>query len=141
MANLSGRNPSSSSLMAESTTSVSDTTATAELSAPHADEIVEWDGMYSTLRDRYLQQLAASAKDDPETMQRFQSREESQKKKKSKKSNNPFRDDEGAGTVGMDNLLSEEENMWKSCFATMESRATTQKSKESMYSYYLTFGN
>ena len=72
---------------------------------------------------------------DPKTMQRFQSREESQKKrkKKAKNSDNPFRDDDDSGEVGIENLSMEEEFCWKRIFMTLESRAMGDEVKESKY--------
>ncbi|PVH83216.1 hypothetical protein DL98DRAFT_529725 [Cadophora sp. DSE1049] len=165
MVNLAARNQSIYSLNAgsvislhaEPTTSVSNATATAEPIAtparpttPHiftpgsnitmvytVPEGDNWAGRFSTLRDKFMMELTQTTLRDPKTMQRFQSREESQKKKKKKgkNSDNPFRDDEDFGEVGIDNLLSEEEFRWKRIFMTLESRAMGDEVKESLWRF------
>ncbi|KAH7380947.1 hypothetical protein BKA64DRAFT_727644 [Cadophora sp. MPI-SDFR-AT-0126] len=165
MVNLAARNQSSysltgesvTSLHAEPTTSVSNATATAEpitTSARSTTPLIctpgsnvtmvytipagdNWCGMFSTLRDRFMEELTKTTLRDPQTMQRFQSREESQKKKKtrSKNSDNPFRDDEDSGEVGIDNMVIEEEFCWKRIFMTLESRAMGDDVKESLWRF------
>ncbi|KAG4428968.1 hypothetical protein IFR05_015550 [Cadophora sp. M221] len=167
--NLAARNHSTHSLIpdsitslhAEPTTFVSNTTATAEPTSTPARPVsplqstsdssptmvyeadYDWSGMFSTLRDKYMQEFMESTMRDPKTMQKFQSREESQKKKKKKgkNSDNPFRDDEDAGTVGIDNLLTEEEFCWKRIFVTLESRAIGGKAKQSLWKFQEEFAN
>lgn len=94
-----------------------------------------WAGRFSVLRDKFMTELMNTTMRDPKTMQRFQSREESQKKrkKKAKNSDNPFRDDDDSGEVGIENLSMEEEFCWKRIFMTLESRAMGDEVKESKY--------
>ncbi|KAL2062858.1 hypothetical protein VTL71DRAFT_5930 [Oculimacula yallundae] len=155
--NLGARNQSTASLLADSsvslhaepTTSVSTATALAEpavLSARPLSPLLaasshnvamvyspplnnNWSGMFSTLKDKFLQDLLDSTLRDPSQMQHYQNRAENpQRKKKSK-------NDEDAGTVGIDNLLTEEESRYKRIFMIMEGRAVGDVVKESLWTF------
>ncbi|CZT43150.1 uncharacterized protein RSE6_03144 [Rhynchosporium secalis] len=135
---------STTSLHADPTTSVSNSTATA-VPVIHNDVTLiydppegdNWAGMFGTLKDTFLNEMKDVTLADPIQMRRFQNRAESEKKKKKDKG----RDDEDAGTVGIDNLLSEEDERFKRVFAVMEARAVTQRARESLWRFQERFAN